>query len=122
MTRNLAMIIWTLASKDLRLLLRDVRAAGILLAMPFIFILVLGLAVGEGFGRKTDDRMRVSVVDMDKGLPEPPFREIQQAMAWMAITPMPAPGLLPAQTAGALARQRARAEPWSQVVLRDLEL
>ena len=34
-------MIWTLAKKDLRLLLRDRRAVVILLAMPFIFILIL---------------------------------------------------------------------------------
>jgi ABC-type Na+ efflux pump permease subunit len=60
---------WTLALKDLRLLLRDTRAAVILLAMPLVFILVLGLALGEGFGQKPDDRLRVSVVDEDRGPP-----------------------------------------------------
>ena len=37
------MVIWTLARKDLRVLLRDTRAAIILMAMPVVFILVLGL-------------------------------------------------------------------------------
>src|SRR5437764_582446 len=36
------MVIWTLARKDLRLLVRDPRALIILVAMPLIFILVLG--------------------------------------------------------------------------------
>src|SRR5204863_1025590 len=61
------MPIWTLALKDLRLLLRDRRAVVILLAMPLIFMLVLGLALGEGFGQKPDDRLRVSIVDEDRG-------------------------------------------------------
>src|SRR5262245_4738550 len=61
------MAIWTLAKKDLRLLLRDRRAMIILLAMPFIFILILGLSLGEGFGQKPDDRLRVSLVDLDQG-------------------------------------------------------
>src|SRR5262245_49057518 len=60
---------WTLALKDLRLLLRDSRAAVILLAMPLAFILVLGLALGEGFGQKPDDRLRVTLLDEDAGLP-----------------------------------------------------
>lgn len=60
------MPIWTLAKKDLRLLLRDRRAVVILLAMPLIFILVLGLSLGEGFGQKPDDKLRVSVVDLDQ--------------------------------------------------------
>src|SRR5947209_2869922 len=64
------MPIWTLAIKDLRLLARDTRAAVILFAMPLVFILVLGLALGESFGQKPDDRLRVSVVNLDAGLPE----------------------------------------------------
>jgi ABC-type Na+ efflux pump permease subunit len=64
-------MIWTLAKKDLRLLLRDRRAIVILLAMPFIFILVLGLSLGEGFGQKPDDRLRISLVDLDQGIRNP---------------------------------------------------
>src|SRR5438067_4044424 len=60
---------WTLALKDLRLLLRDTRAVVILLAMPLIFMLVLGLALGETFGQKPDERLRVSIVDLDRGPP-----------------------------------------------------
>jgi ABC-2 type transport system permease protein len=63
------MAIWTLAKKELRLLLRDYRALVILLAMPLIFIFVLGISVGEGFGKKADDNLRVSVVILDDGLP-----------------------------------------------------
>src|SRR5262245_56053209 len=61
------MLTWILAKKDLRVLLRDRRAMVILLAMPLIFILVLGLSLGEGFGQKPDDRLRVSIVDEDRG-------------------------------------------------------
>ena len=39
----------------------------ILLAMPLIFILVLGISLGEGFGKKAT--LRVSVVNLDRGLP-----------------------------------------------------
>src|SRR5262249_11066138 len=56
------MAIWTLARKDLRVLLRDTRAAIILLTMPIFFILVLGLALGD------DERLRVSIVDEDAGI------------------------------------------------------
>ena len=61
------MPIFTLAAKDLRLLLRDSRSAVILLLMPLILVLVLGLALGEGFGQKPDDRLRISVVNLDRG-------------------------------------------------------
>jgi ABC-2 type transport system permease protein len=62
------MPVWTLAIKDLRLLARDTRAAVIMLAMPLVFILVLGMALGETFGQKPDERLRVSVVVLDDGL------------------------------------------------------
>ena len=55
--------------KDLRLLLRDPRSAVILLLMPLVLILVLGLSLGEAFGQKPDDRIRISVVIEDAGLP-----------------------------------------------------
>src|SRR4051795_7214046 len=63
------MPILTLAAKDLRLLLRDARSAVILLVTPLLLILVLGLSLGEGFGEKPDERLRISIVNLDKGLP-----------------------------------------------------
>src|SRR5262245_20952018 len=84
-TRTMAT--WTLASKDLRLLLRDRRAALLLLALPLLFILVLGLLLGENFGQKADDRQRVSVVDLDAGLPSDPHAGIREAASWLALTP-----------------------------------
>src|SRR5579871_713953 len=66
------MPIWILAKKDLRVLLRDTRAAIILMVMPVVFILVLGLALGESFGQKPDDRLRITLVNEDKGLPPNP--------------------------------------------------
>jgi ABC-2 type transport system permease protein len=54
------MVIWTLAKKDLRLLLGDRRAVVILLAMPVLFILVLGVALGK-------DQLHISIVDLDNG-------------------------------------------------------
>src|SRR5262249_35302973 len=55
------------AKKELRLLLRDRVAAGLLLGMPLLFILLLGLMLGESFGQKPDDTLRVSIVDLDRG-------------------------------------------------------
>src|SRR5262245_6521512 len=63
--------IWTLARKEIRLLLRDRLAAVILLAMPLLFVLVLGLLLGEGFVQKSDEKLRISLVDLDPG--ESPF-------------------------------------------------
>jgi ABC-type multidrug transport system permease subunit len=65
------MAVLTLAAKDLRLLLRDSRSAVILLVMPLLLVMVLGLALGEGFGQKPDDRLRISVVNLDRGFTKP---------------------------------------------------
>ena len=40
----------------------------ILLAMPLIFIIVLGVAVGEDFGKR--DKLQVTVLNLDEGLPK----------------------------------------------------
>lgn len=74
----------TIAAKDLRLLLRDPRSAVILIVMPLILILVLGLALGEAFGRKPDDQLQLTVVDEDRGLstsfdPIPPLDDAPSA-------------------------------------------
>jgi ABC-type multidrug transport system permease subunit len=66
------MVIWTLAKKDLRLLVRDARAIIILLAMPLVFILVLGVSLGENFGREPAYKLRVTVLKEDVGLPRGP--------------------------------------------------
>jgi ABC-2 type transport system permease protein len=63
------MVTLSLAKKDSRVLLRDARAMVILLVMPVIFILVLGISVGDGFGKKAAERVRVSVLDLDEGAP-----------------------------------------------------
>ncbi|MBX7105580.1 MAG: ABC transporter permease [Gemmataceae bacterium] len=89
------MAVGVLAGKDLRLLLRDRRAAIVLLGMPVLFILLLGMLLGEGFGQKPDDRLRVSVVIEDRG------------PAAGDEPPVDGPGPAP--------------RDWSTVVLRDLE-
>jgi ABC-type transport system involved in cytochrome c biogenesis permease component len=63
------MPVLTLALKDLRLLLRDPRAAVILFVMPVVLIHILDLSFGTAFGQKPDDRLRISVVVLDQGLP-----------------------------------------------------
>ncbi len=82
----------TIALKDLRLLLRDPRSAVILLVMPLLLIIVLGLALGEGFGAKPDDRIRISIVNLDAGLPAdfqrefPPGKWSDQVLADLTDT------------------------------------
>ena len=61
------MPIFTLAKKDLRILLRDTRAAIILLTMPLVFIFVIGLALGD-----PDERLHIWIVNEDAGLPPNP--------------------------------------------------
>jgi ABC-type Na+ efflux pump permease subunit len=120
------MAVWTLAKKELRLLMRDPRAAIILLGMPLIFILILGIALGESFGQKPDDRLRVTLVDLDQGYTDP-GTAAREAAAWCGAS-MPAVGggtdphflsaLCLANVNNLLQFPR---EPWSHVVRRDLE-
>jgi ABC-type Na+ efflux pump permease subunit len=110
------MPIWILAKKDLRLLLRDRRALIILLAMPFIFIVILGLLLGEGFGRRPDDRLRVSLVDLDRG---DYFALVREGVAGLSAAHGQALGAAALVAANDVTRPPA--EPWSKVVLRDLK-
>jgi ABC-2 type transport system permease protein len=115
------MAIWTLAKKDLRLLVRDPKAAVILLAMPLIFILVLGLSLGQGFGLKPDDRLRVSLVDNDIGQPPVQARAV---FARLALTPgLNGPLSGPLGTVGLVRANQYLHFPetsWAEVVRRDL--
>src|SRR5712692_1432126 len=111
------MVTWTLAKKDLRILLRDPRAAIVLLVMPLLFTSVLGLLLGEGFGQKPDDRRRISVVNVDRGLPE--TDAYRKAMAWFLAAPGPdrMSGGVDTHVVGALVLARVDRPLWSQVVL-----
>jgi ABC-type Na+ efflux pump permease subunit len=75
------MATWILAKKELRLLVRDRRAALMLVVMPLLFILILGLLLGETFGQKPDDRTWVGIVDLDQGsglVPGEPWSKVVQ--------------------------------------------
>jgi ABC-type Na+ efflux pump permease subunit len=115
-------VTWAIAKKEGRLLLRDPRAGLILLAMPFVFILVLGLSLGEGFGQKPDDRLRVSLVDLDEGY-RPPALVVREMIAGFAVVPAPH---VPNGSLTALSFVEANRalefpkETWAQVVRRDL--
>jgi ABC-type Na+ efflux pump permease subunit len=60
--------VWALARKELLLLARDRVAAGVLLLMPLVFVAVLGLILGENFGQKADETLRLSILDLDTGV------------------------------------------------------
>jgi ABC-type Na+ efflux pump permease subunit len=116
------MVVWTLAKKDLRLLLRDARAMIILLAMPLIFIIVLGVSLGEGFGKKAEDTLRVSVLVLDEGVPPQAPRELG---AWLTMQPGLLAGPVQAVAGASLvqASQGAWSFPygkWADRVLKDL--
>ena len=119
--------VWTIAKKEMRLLARDPKSSLILLAMPFVFIVVVGLSLGEGFGQKPDDRLRVSVVDLDEGYIDPDSMS-RELLALLALPP--APTALPsAIDVNVLARAAVSAQvkakrfpdgPWSKIVQRDM--
>lgn len=113
------MAILTLARKDLRLLLRDPRALVILLAMPLIFILVLGVSLGDGFGQKPADRLRVSVLILDSGPPRHFDRRamLREGMGVLGSPVAPFTALAFAHANGRLWFPR---ESWADRVLKDL--
>jgi ABC-2 type transport system permease protein len=125
------MATWTLARKEIRLLLRDYRALVILLAMPLIFIVVLGISVGEGFGQKPDNNLRVSVLNLDQGPPKDygPVAAVRSAISWLALAPIgPGPVGPDLRCAGVTIQagenwSRHEWSPsghWADVVLKDL--
>jgi ABC-2 type transport system permease protein len=57
---------WKIATKDLRLLLRDRRSLLSLVALPLFFITIIGISAGQLFTQKEKaKRMRVGVVNED---------------------------------------------------------
>lgn len=116
------MIVWTLAKKDLRLLVRDARAMIILLAMPLIFILVLGVSLGEGFGKKAAEGLRVTVLNEDEGVPRyfDQRAMIRDGLGSLAITPTGTQAFAGCGLTVANRQTWFPHEPWSQLLLRDL--
>jgi ABC-type multidrug transport system permease subunit len=119
------MLILTLAKKDLRLLVRDARAMIILLAMPLIFILVLGVSLGENFGKPASAGLRVSVLVEDQGVPRFFDRPamIRDGVGLLAITPNPASSTQAwAGCSLALANRPGwfPHDSWSHLLIRDL--
>ena len=119
------MVIWTLAKKDLRLLVRDPRAMIILLAMPLIFILVLGVSLGENFGKKASEGLRISVLIEDEGVPRFFDRPamIRDGIGCLAITPNPASSSQAWAGCSLILANRPAWFPhdsWSHLLIRDL--
>ncbi len=120
-------VVWTIAAKEVRLLARDPKAGLILLAMPFVFIVVVCLSVGEGFGQKPDDRLRVSIVDLDEGYVDPDSL-VREQVAWLC-PPLPGIGLslgfdtsllTSVAVSEQVKAQRFPKEAWSKIVKRDM--
>jgi ABC-type multidrug transport system permease subunit len=110
------MALRALIKKEYRLLLRDRLSASILLLMPLLCILVLGLLTGEGFGQKTDNRLRVSLVIQDQGY------AVRECASHLMVTPVSAFGSLPVAVAQAQSVHNfaVSSEKWSDVIQRDL--
>src|SRR5436305_1778147 len=109
-----AMPLRALIKKEFRLLVRDRLSAVILLAMPLLFILLLGLLLGEGFGQKPDNRLRVSLVSDDLG-----YAANHAAGLFQALPSSSTGGLL-----GTVAFHHAMTTEyvdWFSVVQRDLD-
>jgi ABC-2 type transport system permease protein len=61
------MNIWSIAKKDLLLLARDRRAVSVLIALPLVFIAIVGMSTGQMLGwRNTNEELRLAVVNKDR--------------------------------------------------------
>jgi ABC-2 type transport system permease protein len=59
---------WRMTWKDLRVLWRDRRSFVILIALPLVFITIIGLSTGQLLGwRNTNSELRIAVVNRDGG-------------------------------------------------------
>src|SRR5262245_52894168 len=88
--------------------------------MPLLFILVLGLLLGESFGQKPDDTLMISIVDVDQG-PCPivdPGRAARAVPA--AVGLLAAPGQGPWLALPALHPALTSYPSWAEVVRTDL--
>src|SRR5262249_50968719 len=95
----------------------------------FVFILVLGISLGEGFGKKPFEGVRVSVLVEDQGFPrffDTPAM-VRDGFAWFTLAPSAAPGAAGVWRAGGatpLAQRNHAAvfphQSWSQSGLDDL--
>src|SRR5262249_57340445 len=106
------MVIGAVARKEFRLLLRDRLSAGILFGMPLFFMLVLGLLLAGGLGKKADNRLRVSLVNEDLG-----YAPRRASALFMAA---PGGGSGPLGAAVVQCALATEFEDWSTAVQRDL--
>lgn len=65
------MNIWNIAAKDLLLLVRDRRALVVLIALPLVFIAIIGMSTGKMLGwRNRNETLRIAIVDKSALAPE----------------------------------------------------
>src|ERR1043165_2096484 len=61
---------WNIISKDVRLLSRDRRALSTLLALPMIFIAIIGMTTGQLLGWQSENQvLRIGIVDQTNNNP-----------------------------------------------------
>ncbi len=60
--------LWAMMGREIRGVVRDRKTIVTLFVLPLACILLLGLLLGENFGRKSDDHFRISLVDLDHGV------------------------------------------------------
>jgi ABC-2 type transport system permease protein len=66
-----------IAVKDLKIIVRDLKALAIIIAMPLILIVILGAALGGMFSQsETISRFQVAVVDLDGGPAAAAFKDL----------------------------------------------
>lgn len=70
------MNIWHIAAKDLLLLIRDRRAVVVLIALPLVFIAIIGMSTGQMLGwRNENEQLRLVVVN-ESGAAQPDAKAV----------------------------------------------
>lgn len=60
------MNIWNIAKKDLVLLARDRRAVSVLIALPLVFIAIIGMSTGQMLGwRNANEQLKLAIINQD---------------------------------------------------------
>lgn len=61
------MNIWNIAKKDLVLLARDRRAVSVLIALPLVFIAIIGMSTGQMLGwRNANEQLKLAIINKDR--------------------------------------------------------
>jgi len=85
--RQIGSNLWTLFAKECRLLVRDRQAAGLLFAMPAVFVFLLSLALADMYDQKTSASLVLAIRNEDSGAHSARLVELLSARDQVHVVP-----------------------------------